>query len=84
MSHLDGNVLAGPLMEVFRVDMTMATGECTGCGDTSVLAKAMVYVDAPAWIVRCHVCDAVLLTLAHTPDGMRFDLRGLVALDVPA
>jgi ribosomal protein S27E len=84
MSHLDGNVLAGPLMEVFRVDMTMASGECAGCHDRSVLAEAMVYVDAPAWIVRCHVCDDVLLTIAHVTGGMRFDLRGLTALDIPA
>lgn len=83
MTHLDGNVLAGPLMEVFRADMTMATGTCAGCGDTSALAQAMVYVDAPAWTVRCHICDAVLLTLAHTANGVRFDLRGLTALDVP-
>lgn len=83
MSHLDGNVLAGPLLEVFRVDMSTASGTCVGCGDTSVLAQAMVYVDAPSWIVRCHVCDAVLITLAHTADGMRFDLRGLTELEVP-
>ncbi len=83
MSHLDGNVLAGPLMEVFRADMTMAAGTCAGCGDTSALAQAMVYVDAPAWIVRCHVCDAVLLTVAHIDGAVRFDLRGITALDVP-
>lgn len=84
MSHLDGNVLAGPLMEVFRVDMTMATGTCAGCGDVSALAESMVYVDAPAWIVRCHICGDLLLTVAHTTNGVRFDLRGLTALDVPA
>ncbi len=70
--------------EVFRADMTMATGECASCHDHSVLAQAMVYDIAPGWTVRCHACDGVLMTLVRTANGLRIDLRGLVALDVPA
>ncbi len=52
--HLDGNVLAGPLSELFRQDMTIALGTCAGCGDVAALAQAMVYDLAPGWTVRCH------------------------------
>ena len=31
--HVDGNVLAGPLSDVFSVDMTTATGTCASCAD---------------------------------------------------
>jgi len=83
-SHLDGNVLAGPLFEVFRTDMTTARSECASCHDRSMLALAMVYDLAPGWTVRCHVCGAELMTLVRTPAGLRIDLRGLSSLDVPA
>ena len=63
--HLDGNVLAGPLLELFREDMTAATARCDGCGDVSVLATAMVYDAAPGWCVRCHVCNDVLMTFVQ-------------------
>lgn len=84
MSHLDGNVLAGPLSEVFREDMTMAVAECGSCHDRSVLAMAIVYDLGPGWTVRCHTCGAEIMTIVHTPDGMRIDLRGLSSLVVPA
>lgn len=80
--HLDGNVLAGPLSEVFRDDMTTATGRCASCGDVSVLAEAIVYDAAPGWCVRCHACDGVLMTLVRAGERLRIDLRGITALEV--
>lgn len=82
--HLDGNVLAGPLLELFREDMTTATARCASCGDVSVLATAMVYDAAPGWCVRCHVCGDVLLTFVRAGDRLRIDLRGVSALELPA
>ena len=83
MSHLDGNVLAGPLSELFREDMTLATGECASCHDRSVIAVAIVYDVGPGWTVRCHSCEAEIMTLVRTPNGLRIDLRGLASLEVP-
>ena len=34
----DGNALAGPLSEVFAVEVTTAVGRCRGCGTSSQLA----------------------------------------------
>ena len=38
LSFLDGNAAAGELREIFAVDVTTASGQCTGCGRTTVLA----------------------------------------------
>lgn len=80
--HVDGNVLAGPLLELFREDMTTATARCASCGDVSVLATAMVYDAAPGWCVRCHVCEEVLMTFVRAGVHLRIDLRGVTALEV--
>jgi hypothetical protein len=80
--HVDGNALAGPLSELFRDDMTTATGRCAACGDVSVLAEAMVYDASPGWAVRCHACGEVLMTLVRVGNRLRIDLRGVTALEV--
>jgi hypothetical protein len=83
MTHLDGNVLAGPLSELFCVDMTVAVGSCAGCGDESVLAAAMVYESGPDIVVRCHNCDDVLMTIVRTTGDLRVEMRGFGMIRVP-
>jgi hypothetical protein len=80
MTHLDGNVLAGPLGEHFTDDVTTASAECSGCGDVAVLAQAMVYQRDHAWTVRCRACGDVLLVVARIGERMRLDVRGISAL----
>jgi hypothetical protein len=80
MMHVDGNVLAGPLSEIFRADMTMASGTCASCGDSSPLAMAMVYLKPNTFIVRCHVCDSIVLTIIQSSRETRIDLSGLASL----
>lgn len=77
--HVDGNVLAGPLSEVFAIDVTTAAVQCAGCGDVSPLAEAMVYLKPRAYIVRCHLCDSVMLTIIQG-STTRLDLTGLTSL----
>ena len=84
MSYLDGNAAAGPLREIFAVDVTTATGQCNGCGRTEVFAKAHVYMDAPGLVARCSTCEQVLLRVVNTPTGTVLDLRGLTYLRLPA
>lgn len=83
MTHLDGNALAGPLADIFRVDMTTASGECAGCGDQSMLAETMVYADAPGLVVRCRACGGVLMTVVQSPTDTRVDLSGIRLLRLP-
>ena len=82
MTHLDGNVLAGPLSEVFNADMTAAVGRCAGCGDNSPLATAIVFLKPAAYVARCHVCDTMLLTLIQSSGTNRLDLSGLSGLAI--
>ena len=83
MQHLDGNVLAGPLAELFAFDATMASTRCGGCGAVSILATAMVYLDAMGTVARCADCDTVLLTLVESEGRMWLTTPGLTALEVP-
>jgi Family of unknown function (DUF6510) len=82
--HVDGNALAGPLSEIFSVDMTTASGTCASCGDLSVLATAMVYLKPKTLIVRCHVCDSILLTIIQSSHETRIELSGMTNLTIPA
>lgn len=80
MSHVDGNAIAGLLTEVFDRDMTLATGECSGCGDEGPLARAMVFLHAPSVVVRCGRCGEVLFTIATSEGTPRLHVSGLGAL----
>ena len=83
MNHVDGNVLAGPLAELFAFDATMASTRCGGCGVVSMLATSMVYMDAMGTVARCADCETVLLTLVVTEDRAWLRTPGLSAIEVP-
>jgi hypothetical protein len=82
--HVDGNVLAGPLSDIFSVDMTTAMGTCGSCADASPLAMSMVYLKPNTYVVRCHVCDAILLTIIQSSKFTRIELSGMTSLMIPA
>ncbi|MDQ7908582.1 DUF6510 family protein [Phytohabitans sp. ZYX-F-186] len=83
--HLDGNALAGPLREIFAVDVTAATSRCAACGLAGALAALHVYAsaNAPGMVARCPACEEVVLRVVRTPDAAWLDLRGTVALRIP-
>jgi hypothetical protein len=54
--RLDANAAAGPLAELFTVDLTAAVATCAGCGNRAPLAAHPLYADAPALVVRCPNC----------------------------
>ena len=83
MSFVDGNALAGPLGEIFAVDVTVATSRCASCGKTDPVAALHVYTKAPGFVARCPGCDAVVMRLVRTPDGAFLDMRGCVGLRIP-
>jgi len=79
----DGNVLAGPLREIFAVDITAATQRCVHCGRTGPVATLRVYSHAPGLVARCPGCDEVVLRLVRGPDCAWLDLTGTVSLRIP-
>jgi hypothetical protein len=80
--YVDGNALAGPLREIFAVDVTAAVGRCAGCGRVAVVATLRVYADAPGLVARCPNCEAVVLRLVRGPDRAWLDLRGTTSLEI--
>jgi hypothetical protein len=81
MQHLDGNVLAGDLADVFGADLTAAVASCTVCGTRGALAELRVYRTAMGSVARCPQCDAVLVVVTRGPDHPMVSLVGLRALD---
>ena len=81
-TYLDGNVLGGPLGEVFAVDLTSAVGQCAACGTRAAMGQAHVYLDSPGAVARCRTCGQVLLRLVRAGDRAWLDLRGISCLEL--
>lgn len=79
----DGNALAGPLREIFAVDMTSAEGRCAACGRTGPIATLRVYHRSPGLVARCPGCEEVVLRYTRSPDAAWLDIRGAVSLRIP-
>jgi hypothetical protein len=76
----DGNALAGPLSEIFAVDVASAEGCCTGCGTTGPIAQLRVYGPGPGLVARCPQCGQVVLRWVRGGESAWLDLRGTVSL----
>ena len=81
MDALDGNAIAGQLVEVFGAELTTATGVCAGCGASGLVAELEVYLQAPGTVVRCRSCKSVLMVLVTAHGVTCVDLRGLSRLE---
>jgi hypothetical protein len=80
----DGNILAGPLAEVFTAEVTTAIARCRSCGRSSVVAELAVYGPDPGLVARCPGCAEAMLRLVRTPDSTWLDLSGMSLLRLPA
>src|SRR5262245_33575187 len=78
--YLDGNAGAGELSKIFAMDVTAAEGQCAHCGATKRFAEAHVYMQGPGLVVRCAVCERVLLRLVHAGKRVFLDMRGMTRL----
>ena len=81
---LDGNAVAGVLVEIFGDDLTAAIGTCPDCGRKAELATCRAYTHAPGIVLRCSACDGVQLVIARTPRGWRYEARVRVEGRFPA
>ncbi|MER6274498.1 DUF6510 family protein [Streptomyces sp. NPDC001797] len=82
-SYLDGNALAGPLSEIFTVDLTVATGRCAHCGRTGPVASLRVYGQAPGLVARCPGCEQVMIRLVSATGTSWLDMSGVAVLSIP-
>jgi hypothetical protein len=82
MIALDGNAIAGDLLEVFGVDLTAATCACASCGASGYVAEAVVYMRGPGRVARCRGCGELLFVLVTIRDITCVDLRGIAGFDI--
>jgi hypothetical protein len=80
--YLDGNVMGGPLGELFAVDVTAAIGQCASCGTSSAVGEARVYSMAPGIVARCPTCDEITIRMVRAQDRAWLDLRGFTFLQL--
>ena len=80
----DGNLLAGPLAEVFTAEMTTGIARCRHCGRSWVVAELAVYGPDPGLVARCPGCSEAMLRLVRTPECMWLDMSGVSVLRLPA
>jgi hypothetical protein len=81
MEALDGNAIAGRLVEVFGTEMTTATGVCAHCGARAYVAELVVYLEAPGTVARCRSCGSVLMVLVEVRGVTCVDVGGLAELE---
>jgi uncharacterized Zn finger protein len=82
MQALDGNAIAGPLLEFFGADMTSATGTCAHCGTPSRIAELEVFLTTMGGVVRCRNCGQVVIVLVEIRGTTHVHLVGF-RLDEP-
>ena len=79
---LDGNVLGGVLGETFGVELTASRVACAASTRVAVVADLVVYDAGPGLVGRCRGCGEVMLRVAHLPNEVVLDLRGVGLLRV--
>jgi hypothetical protein len=77
------DAIAGALADVFGRDVTLAVMTCSGCHESAVIARAMVYLTAMGSVARCPYCDRALMVLGPGPDArIRFSMPGVSSLEL--
>jgi hypothetical protein len=77
MIALDGNAIAGDLIEVLGVDLAAAKCACASCGMAWFFAEAVVYMRGPGRVARCRACGEILAVLVTIHGITCVDLRGV-------
>jgi hypothetical protein len=81
MTRLDGNAIAGELLDIYGEDMTTALGTCAGCGAARPLAELAVYMQGPGVVARCSSCENVMVVIVEIRGVRCVDLMGVVAVE---
>jgi hypothetical protein len=80
--RLDGNAVAGLLMEILQVEITTTATTCGHCGATRQFGAEVVYSSAMGTIVRCVGCEGVLIRIARIGERVWLDLRGVACFQI--
>lgn len=77
MDAVDGNAIAGVLVEHFGHEMTMAEMRCMHCQHISLMAELVVYLKAPGPVARCPTCGEVVMVIVNVRGTERFDMSNM-------
>jgi hypothetical protein len=77
MAVVDGNALAGMFASLFGEDMTMVPGRCAHCHTVSMIGQLRAYVRGPGKVLRCPVCDGVVIRIVEIGDAVHVDMTGM-------
>src|SRR5262245_42660698 len=80
MIALDGNAIAGDVLEVLGVDLSAWRCACEACGTSSFFAEAVVYMHGPGRVARCRACGELLMVLVTIRGITCVDLSGIAGL----
>src|SRR6266446_4701071 len=92
---VDGNAVAGQLMDVFGRDMTMAVARCAGCASEAEMGALMAFTRGPGGTAHRDPSTSIPALVfssrdgegrGHTPDldpvNTRLDFRWVGTVDV--
>ena len=77
---VDGNAIAGMMLDIFGADVTALFGTCAACESEARFAEAVVELDRHIAIVRCRSCTRTLFTVLHAESDPRLVIGALGAI----
>jgi len=77
---LDGNAVAGQLLEIFGRDMTSAIACCANCGARGAIGSLQAFTRGPGVVLRCPTCQSVIARVVVTPSATYLEARGAAYL----
>ena len=82
--RMDGNAAAGMLREVFAYDLSAARGACASCGAIGQIGSQHLYMYplSPGAVLRCQVCQGILMVLVNAGGRYRLGMQGLKWLEI--
>ena len=80
---LDGNAIAGLLVECLGTELTDAPRRCQSCGRVHPIGAHRLYRGA-GLVLRCPSCGDVAALIATLPDRHVLRLSGTWMLEIPA
>ena len=79
---LDGNAVGGLFFDLFGVEMTATPAECAHCGNTAEMGALLAFTQTPGAVLRCPVCEQVVLRIVQTDAAIYLDARGAAYLRI--
>jgi len=80
--HLDGNAIAGVLVEALGTELTDAPRACQSCGAVNAVGAHLLYQGA-GYVLRCPACGDVALRIVSPSDQHVLTFAGQWRVETP-